>query len=291
MARIRSIKPEFWTSEQVAECSPDARLLFIGLWNFCDDNGIHPASYRRAKMEVFPSDAFTVDDIKALVQELYDAIDDGGKPLLREYTVAGRCYWEVTGWHQHQRVEKPYFRYPLDDGIIPHSSNGRRTVDERSDTILPRIRNGTETEMETDTVRPFVASDHFDCWTEARRRAAETAKRLWPSGRPQPTTESEREERKEDNELILKLAFLSLALFTDGWLADAMAAATSTKRKKKVDNRLGYLKGTLRKKAQKAGYVLNDLLDAIQIPPKEPPAKPLPEASQLAEKLKDAKDV
>ena len=42
MARIRTIKPEFWTSEQVVDCSPTARLLFIGLWNFCDDGGVHP---------------------------------------------------------------------------------------------------------------------------------------------------------------------------------------------------------------------------------------------------------
>lgn len=34
MARIRTIKPEFWTSEQVMGCAPLARLLFIGLWNF-----------------------------------------------------------------------------------------------------------------------------------------------------------------------------------------------------------------------------------------------------------------
>ena len=47
MARIRSIKPQFWTSEQIADCSSNARLLFIGLWNFCDDCGVHPASPAR----------------------------------------------------------------------------------------------------------------------------------------------------------------------------------------------------------------------------------------------------
>lgn len=31
MARIRSIKPEFWVSEQIGECSTNARLTFIGL--------------------------------------------------------------------------------------------------------------------------------------------------------------------------------------------------------------------------------------------------------------------
>ena len=32
MARIRTVKPEFWTDEKVVECSIPARLLFIGLF-------------------------------------------------------------------------------------------------------------------------------------------------------------------------------------------------------------------------------------------------------------------
>jgi hypothetical protein len=50
MARIRTVKPEFWTSEQVMNCSRDARLLFIGMWNFCDDGGNHPASAKTLKV-------------------------------------------------------------------------------------------------------------------------------------------------------------------------------------------------------------------------------------------------
>jgi hypothetical protein len=39
MARIRTIKPEFWTDEKVVECSFEARLMFIGMFNFADDKG------------------------------------------------------------------------------------------------------------------------------------------------------------------------------------------------------------------------------------------------------------
>ncbi len=56
MARIRTIKPEFWTSEQVMECAPLARLLFIGLWNFCDDAGRMALSPKRIKAQILPSD-------------------------------------------------------------------------------------------------------------------------------------------------------------------------------------------------------------------------------------------
>ena len=70
MSRIRTIKPEFWTSEQVIACSPISRLLFIGLWSFCDDNGVHPASYIRLKAEVFPANNFSTPEIKQWINEL-----------------------------------------------------------------------------------------------------------------------------------------------------------------------------------------------------------------------------
>ena len=125
MARIRSIKPEFFTSEQVAECSPNARLLFVGMWCFCDDQGIHPASAARLKMEVFPGDAFTREQVSGMVAEL---IASG---LLTEYVVSGCKYWLVTGW-KHQKIDKPSAKYPLP--LSEDSPNSRRTIPEPSGT-------------------------------------------------------------------------------------------------------------------------------------------------------------
>jgi len=107
MARIRSVKPELWTSEQVIACSPIARLLFIGLWNFSDDAGVHPASYVRLKAEIFPCDSFTIDEIKAWINELIN------NNLLSEYVVEDKTYWHVLGWQKHQRIDKPNYRHPL----------------------------------------------------------------------------------------------------------------------------------------------------------------------------------
>lgn len=39
MARIRSMKPEFWDSEDTATLSPLAALTYAGLWNLADDEG------------------------------------------------------------------------------------------------------------------------------------------------------------------------------------------------------------------------------------------------------------
>ena len=40
MTRIRTIKPEFWEDEKLANFSFAARLFFIGLWNIADDQGV-----------------------------------------------------------------------------------------------------------------------------------------------------------------------------------------------------------------------------------------------------------
>lgn len=106
MARIRSIKPEFWTSEQVMECSALARLLFIGLWTFCDDAGNHPAKALTLKAEVFPGDDIGADRVLELVGEL------SANDLVVEYESGGKRYWHVTGWDVHQRVERPNFKHP-----------------------------------------------------------------------------------------------------------------------------------------------------------------------------------
>jgi hypothetical protein len=137
MARIRTTKPEYWTSQQVVDCSPIARLLFIGLWNFCDDGGIHPAEPKRLKMEVFPGDDFTTEQIAGWIGELIQV------GLLREYEAEGRRYWLVTGWH-HQKIDRPNYKYPKPQAqdsvtdrrtLAESSSNDRREVSEDSSSI------------------------------------------------------------------------------------------------------------------------------------------------------------
>ena len=44
VARIRTIKPEFWDSGDTARATLRARLLYIAMWNYADDYGIGDAS-------------------------------------------------------------------------------------------------------------------------------------------------------------------------------------------------------------------------------------------------------
>ncbi|HRO35355.1 hypothetical protein [Thauera sp.] len=127
MARIRTVKPEFWTAEQVMELSPMARLLFIGLWNFCDDRGVHPVAYKTLKAEVFPADDFLSSDVERLVGELI------AQGLLSEFEAEGRRWWFVTGWH-HQVINRPSkSRYPEPPRNAPLPSAAGQGDDDASD--------------------------------------------------------------------------------------------------------------------------------------------------------------
>jgi len=98
MARIRTVKPEFWTDEKVVECSIPARLLFIGLFNFANDMGCLERSPKRLKMQIFPADSL---DCEPLIHEL---ISHG---LLTEYSVSNVSYLQIRGFLKHQKINRP----------------------------------------------------------------------------------------------------------------------------------------------------------------------------------------
>src|SRR5690606_35098062 len=70
MARIRTIKPEFFTSEDIVGLSPLARLLYIATWCEADKEGRLEWRPRTLKLRYLPADSC---DIDALASELVDA--------------------------------------------------------------------------------------------------------------------------------------------------------------------------------------------------------------------------
>lgn len=98
MARIRSIKPDFWTDDTLTECSLSARLLFIGTWNFADDYGNLDRSAKQIKARVFPVDNV---DCEPLLKELMT------HGLLIEYSVSGKKFLHIPGFGKHQIINRP----------------------------------------------------------------------------------------------------------------------------------------------------------------------------------------
>lgn len=108
MARIRTIKPEFWTDGDMLKLSRDARLFYIGLWNFTDDNGILEYDPISIKARIFPND-------RVFIGKLLEELIKINKVLV--YEVEKRQYIFIKSLANHQVIDRPRKSYlPLPNG-------------------------------------------------------------------------------------------------------------------------------------------------------------------------------
>ena len=121
MGRIRTIKPEFWTDPNVMACSFEARLLYIGIWNFADDQGNIEAHPLKIKCLIFPADNLNV---VPLLKEL----EDPKKKLIIRYEAEDQEWLHVRTFNKHQRIDHPSKpKCPLYDpslALAPEAQDG-----------------------------------------------------------------------------------------------------------------------------------------------------------------------
>ena len=104
MARIRSIKPDFFTSEKIASLPMSTRLTFIGLWTHADDNGVAVDNVRLIAAAIWPLED---DPLEALTRTSEDLLRLSEAGLIVRYEVAGRALLFITNWDEHQKVSHP----------------------------------------------------------------------------------------------------------------------------------------------------------------------------------------
>lgn len=122
MARIRTIKPGFWTDEKLSQLSPLVRMTFLGLISaMADDAGRCKGEVRLVKASVWPLD----DDVTTKTIGTHLAQLARAKRIVM-YDVEGARYIQIVNWKRHQRIDKPRpseLPAPPDgEGIIPDDS-------------------------------------------------------------------------------------------------------------------------------------------------------------------------
>jgi len=95
MARIRTIKPEFFIHEGLADLSPLHRLLFIGLWTQADCAGRLQDRPRRLKVALLPYDECDID-------RMLSDLDERG--FVVRYEVEGERFVSIPSFAEHQRM-------------------------------------------------------------------------------------------------------------------------------------------------------------------------------------------
>src|SRR6187549_3547836 len=98
MARMRYVKPEYWTDSKIIKLGPWARLLYIGSWNFAICEVGHLDDDAMAlKLKVLPADPIDADEV---LEEIVAA----GR-IVRKTLPDGRTYLVIPRLPNHQKTE------------------------------------------------------------------------------------------------------------------------------------------------------------------------------------------
>lgn len=161
MARIRTIKPEFWADEDIGELSTNARLLFISTWNLADDEGLLKWSASYLKAQVFAYDDITTSDVESMMDELTSGC------FVHPYKgPKNKVYGWIVNFRKHQKIDRPQApkhplpsiqnrdiknRYAERDGWVCHICNegipevtDERTLTLSLDHVKPRSKGGDD---------------------------------------------------------------------------------------------------------------------------------------------------
>jgi hypothetical protein len=182
MARIRTVKPEFWADEKLGQISRDARLLFIGFWNLSDDFGVCKGHLSWIKSQLFPYDDLSMRKFQNWVNELLD------HKFILPFNENGEKFFYIRHFTSHQVINRPSKqRNPsppkdIESSVSPHG-------------VLPSGRewngkegNGMERECEgKPKVKPLSLSS----------KAKDKPKPYYPDA---ALTQEERQERYRERE-------------------------------------------------------------------------------------------
>ncbi|MGF7124054.1 hypothetical protein [Rhodococcus sp. BE178] len=101
MARIRTIKPEFFRSPSTAKASFAGRILYEAMWCWADDYGIGETNlYGLLGFAFCDEDQITVSELQSLLSEVANAYE------VTFYEVEGRQYFAVPSWDEHQKTQR-----------------------------------------------------------------------------------------------------------------------------------------------------------------------------------------
>jgi hypothetical protein len=100
MARIRTIKPEFFRSEKlqdmhIAYPQLNIMLVFAGLWTLCDNQGVFEWKPRSIKLDILPFIDFDMEKALEVLKS---------QNLITQFEVNGKSYGYVNNFSEHQRI-------------------------------------------------------------------------------------------------------------------------------------------------------------------------------------------
>lgn len=107
MARIRSIKPEFFIDEDLQDLEAEnpgayCMLVYAGLWGHCSKDGVFEYRPRVLKLSILPFLNFSLETTLALLC---------AAGFVRRFSVEGKEYGHIPSFEKHQRISGKEAQY------------------------------------------------------------------------------------------------------------------------------------------------------------------------------------
>ncbi len=206
MARIRTIKPEFWTDSKTGTLSEFAKCLFIGLLNHADDYGVLKYEPEEWRVRIFP---YHSDTTTVVLRESFE------NEIFKKGLVATFCCPDniklvfIKNFNSHQVINKKSASFLADwkIGDTPSTYGKRLDIDVTSNwyndygsatVVLPVGKEGKGGEGNGTTTPPqnppkgVIYSENFQAfWNCYPRKVGKgNAKKSWDKIKsPKPTIE------------------------------------------------------------------------------------------------------
>lgn len=173
MARIRYIKPEFYSDTKLSDLSIVARYFYIGLFCQLDLNGICEDDPKLLKREIFPyDDEITSAKVAQLINELVE------KGRLKKLSYDGKDYLFCPKFSKHQNFHKgEKGKHAIPFELLDMTVKIPAPVQHGASTVQAPVQHGasttgtgtgtgtgTETGIETETV--FCAVENVSTQTD-----------------------------------------------------------------------------------------------------------------------------
>ncbi len=179
MPRIRTIKPEMFSDEKLAELCDATRFLFVGLISMADDFGRLVDSEKQIEAYVWPRHN-RARAVNTGLKELASL-----ELLARGVTASGQAVIQIRNWEKHQKVDHPRVKGSL-PAIVAKSSRELREnlasssrLDLRPSTFdlhtTERGPGDTREESVQDLAANFVEPEHLAAYSDFRRESKRPA--------------------------------------------------------------------------------------------------------------------
>jgi len=162
MARIRTIKPEFWEDEKVARLPFPCRLFYIATWNLADDNGVFRANPTMLKARIFPfDDHLRLEIVKYWLKDLEEA------RMIVPISHENESYYVIRTFKSHQKIDKRYGKPLIEDKVLKKLLDKALTDEEK---VLNEAQRELPDKTATDKNGKFIPPTIEEVTTYCKHR-------------------------------------------------------------------------------------------------------------------------